>query len=416
MASFAEMIYGTAESVAKDQGAGMSDAIKDSVKTSAELALKREELAMAKQKLQGDRAAAQNAGRNQFIDYIFKVQGIKDPTARKNYMKHAPNVRNAYGVPEDEFSDEAIASLGSSDEDAGRAYTLSMDVQNPNSPLFGKPDVALRIFNDPTQRINIPVTPAELRAGGEDFGIADAAKNYLTYKGQEAQREQSAAQFREGQATKKQESFEAKKEKLSKEIEAMQLVDLDSNMSKLETLIPGLVKTNADGKLAGVTDIAANIPTNLLSDKDSEVRQLALNIFNTKLKKMSGSAVTSSELPRIAEAMGMKLGPLSGGGMLAIFTGNPSSEQFVRGMRQLKNALDKDKQKLRQAYTDEVYNEVTRGVLSDGAPTPAPPAARTIDVGGGIAMSEEAAKAYLKNTKYPKGARAQQIRKALGGN
>lgn len=181
MASLANMLVAQGLETSKPTSFG------DAFKVGADLAMQQEKLKQNQQELNQKLRAAKDAGRDKFVDYLFKAQAIKDPAARTNYMKSAPTVRAMWQVSPEEFSDEAIESLSKSDEDSGRAYTLALDVQNPNSPIFGRTDVALQMYNDPQQRILIPVTPPELRAGGEDFNVADAAKNYLNYKGQQEQ-------------------------------------------------------------------------------------------------------------------------------------------------------------------------------------------------------------------------------------
>lgn len=367
MADFAALINAGAQKTAESAGDGLAE----SYQKGAQLAQAAEDNQIKKAQLQHQKKQLMETKLGKFTEFLFKAQEAKDPAAKKNYMKAAPRVRDAYEISPDVFSDEAIAAFGASDDDAGRAYTLALAVKDPNNPLFGKSEEAMRMYNDPEKRVKITPTPVELRTDSS-ANISDSANKFLEYQAQQAQRTEQKRQFGERMSFDKEKDFTDKKQKLNKDLEDRALNDMELYLRKIEKMVPELNAKDPNGKLKGVTGIAANIPIGYLSDENSELRQTALSVLNARLKKMSGQAVTSSELPRLASSLGMKISPLEGGGMIAAFTGTPSPEQFVRGMRMVRASVERDKAVLKNTYGEDVFKAVVADANGGSAPASKP--------------------------------------------
>lgn len=366
----------------------------------AELAMHAEELAQKQQQLDQQKQEIDKAKYGKFMDAIAKVDDFKDPSAQKNFIKMLPNYAKSLQI---DVPPENLNFLVQTPDMRARAATvwdarlndrISQEqlVQMILDPIgmSGVPPSQKALFKqsgvDPDAFTNIS---DEERASLLKM-IPDAATKSAEFQMQKKRMDQADEHFDANQGRQAAEFRAQQKVSLNKLLDERQITELDTRFAKLKELVPGIFegdKTGKKGNLKGVS-AHANIPTNLLSDPESELRQTALGIMNARLKKMSGSAVTASELPRLASSLGMKIGPLEGGGFMAVFQGNPSPKNFVNGMRDLKGIVDADKASLRRTFGHGVYNEVLTEM--GGTPEPVPKQA----AGGGKTKTPPAPKSF----------------------
>lgn len=178
MADLSEFVLNEAQNVAQGQYKGFGE----SVIQGAQLAQQAEAINQKRQMLEQQKAELAKTKLDKFTAYMFKATQQKDPKAKSNYIKAAPQVRDAYGIPASVFSDESIQSMGTSDDDAGRAYTLSLAVQKGDMSAAD----AIAIYNDPEKRLQVNPTPMELRSGNKEFTVSDAQKTFLDNQAKQA--------------------------------------------------------------------------------------------------------------------------------------------------------------------------------------------------------------------------------------
>lgn len=348
MADFAQMIYGTAQNTAQNFGNGLAD----SMAKGAQLALQKEEIQQKQLQLKQAQKQLMDTKIDKFTEALFKVQNFTDPSAKKNYLTVAlPKVRDAYGL-QDVFSDDVLKSLASSDENIGRAMTLTLAVARGELTATE----AAGITNDPVRFATV-IPTGDLLAGGEKPNITDAQKTFLNNEARKAQMSAEESRFQRGQSATQAREDRNNSIQLTNKLVEQGIPSLKSDINKLDKLVGGLDKWNGK-EIPGVTGAEAKIPMNQLKGKSVQVRQAAQGVANQILKLRSGGAVSDGEASRLLKEIGMSPSLLEDGSWTTIFTGSPSSETFIAGMKGVRDKIGAIEESLRQGYGPEVYDRV----------------------------------------------------------
>lgn len=396
MADFTEMIISGAQKSVSQAGEGSAEAYQKG----AQLALAAEELQQKKASALNTKAEIRNTQITKFQDYLFKAQEAKDPKAKAGYLKMAPRVRDAYGIEPEVFSDEAIAALGS-DEDSGRAYTLAVAVKDPNSPLFGKPEEAMRIFNNPEQRIKVTPTPEAMRVG-EEANISKSASEYLDYQAKQLALKQQEENFTEGQTATTGRDKLDRREKASKEIADKLVLEFQADINTLDSGIPGGIKGWKKGDIAGISGSQGKLPGSELSGTAAQNRLALQRLVNAQLKEFSGASLTDNELKNQLEGLGISTQYLNGSWVANVMTGlksAPSPGKVIQGIRYLERRQANKVRRIKNTYGPDVYDEVVSGADVSSLSTttkkegeaPPPPAPEK------VAMAIESVKKNIPN-------------------
>jgi hypothetical protein len=287
---------------------------------------------------------------------IAKSQNYKDPQARKNYLEMMKGRRDAWGL-RDAFPDEAMDSL-KIDEDYGRYITLAREVNNPNSPYYGRPDLALKTFADPVKRAEIQDTPAEMW-GDKPAESADLNKAFATYK-EQMSKEKQAALSRNASKDKNdaivERQLRGQRAALAREAQKANIPSLDTNLKRIDNVVN--VDTWKPGdRLPGFEGVARNVDPKRLSGKALELRQAVETMQNELLKMQSGSAVTEPEMNRMRAQLGMA--PVMGDGGVILgwtFKGFTNPEAVVNGIRAVKQKVGDMQANLAAGFPD-VYDD-----------------------------------------------------------
>lgn len=193
MADFAQMIYGTAQNVAQNQGAGLPEALatgtqigmkqqemqQNEVNKAAALALKAEELQHKKLELAQKNKELAQAKLGKLYDYVKEARNYDTASARANYLKSALGYRNTMGLDPKAIPDEQIMALGM-DENMGRFDALNMEVQAGRMTKDG----ALKIMNSPELLAKVIPVPDAITKTAD---LTKAEKEFLDRQSQERQ-------------------------------------------------------------------------------------------------------------------------------------------------------------------------------------------------------------------------------------
>ena len=362
MADFAQLIYGTADATTKSVGQGLPEAMAKG----AALALQMEELQQKKAAIAAEKEKVLGARIDKFTEALFKVEAFKDPAAKKNYMNLViPKVRDQYGLT-DVFSDDTLKLLGASDENLGRARTLTLAVQN--GQLTARQ--AAEIANDPVKFADVTPTPSLL---GEAPTIGEAQKTFLDNEAKKAQMQQQASQFQQGQAATSDRDRKDRKEKLSKIVKDSLILESQRDLNQLNAGIPGGIDGFKPGTVAdieGLTGQQGKLPSSELTGRAARNRQALQRLVNAQLKEFSGSAVMDQELARNLESMGVSVRYLDGNWTSNVITGLKSTttpDKVMDGIRYLKARNENNIRMLKNSYGEDLYSEVTAGVKTGGS-------------------------------------------------
>lgn len=193
MADFAQMIYGTAQNIAQDQGKGLAESVnsgaqiglkikeqdQNALSQAASIALKKEELLAKQSQLkQKDKELAQ-AKLGKLFDYVKEAKNYDTASARNGYLKSALGYRNALGLDPNAIPDDRIMALGM-DENMGRFAALDLEVQSGRMTQ----DQVLKITMDPQALAKVIPLPAEITKT-PDFGKTE--QEFLKMQSQERQ-------------------------------------------------------------------------------------------------------------------------------------------------------------------------------------------------------------------------------------
>lgn len=198
MASLAELMFQSGSQSEQATGTGIGAGVTQG----AQLALHAEELQQKQATLMKEKQQLSDARMQHFTEAIQKSNQFKDPAAKKNYLNvFIPKLRDNLQLT-DKFSDDTIKSLTVSDENMGKWYTLSGDVQ-AGRRTWGE---AVAIANDPMKLADIPATPEGLRGGGEPE-LLKQQEQYLGNEAQKARLDQTGNQFQQNQKREQENSF-----------------------------------------------------------------------------------------------------------------------------------------------------------------------------------------------------------------
>src|SRR3990167_3007353 len=151
MADFASQIYGTAQNVAQNQGAGLAEAVQQGVG----LAQRQEQIQMQRQELDLKKTELKTAKYDKLIAALDNVTKYKTPKAKNGYLKSLEGYANQLGLT-DMVTPEVFQSL-QSDENLGRKVTL----RNKLASGEINQEQYFAILKDQTLMVKVPVTPEE---------------------------------------------------------------------------------------------------------------------------------------------------------------------------------------------------------------------------------------------------------------
>lgn len=182
MADFAQMLYGTAQNAAQDQGKGLPEAVQHG----AQLALQAQQLQAKRDEIDAQKKQVAETKISKLFDYIKDAKNFKSPAARNNYIKSALGYRNALGIDPNAISDDSIKTLGF-DENMGRMAALDLEIR---AGRMSAPE-ALKIATDPQALAKIVPLPD---AGAYDADFSEAQKEFLNRQSEEKKARTMAGQ------------------------------------------------------------------------------------------------------------------------------------------------------------------------------------------------------------------------------
>jgi hypothetical protein len=158
MASLADMMYGTAQNAAQEQGAGLAQ----SAQAGAGLAMKQQELDMQTQQMQMKMQSLQQAKIQKYYDWQMGATKITNASDRQNYLNSGVGFGQAMGLPAEVLNPDGVKRLGT-DENMQRVATLDTLVTNgqmsaadaidlSTNPL--KQDKFMQVAKTPLEMIN----------------------------------------------------------------------------------------------------------------------------------------------------------------------------------------------------------------------------------------------------------------------
>lgn len=182
MADFAQMLYGTAENVQKEQGSALATGAQGA----ASLAMQMEGLQAKQQQLKLDQAKLEETKVSKMYDFLKDAKNYTTAAARSGYLKNAMGYRNAMGLDPSKMPDETIKALGM-DENLGRFKALSYAVRAGTmtpATMFG-------IMNDPQKLSTIQPVPDSMASEPD---TEKAYEDYLDRQSNESQARTKAGQ------------------------------------------------------------------------------------------------------------------------------------------------------------------------------------------------------------------------------
>lgn len=354
MASFAEMIYGTAQNVAQDVGKGVPQALQ----AGAELAQKQETL-------QQSRAALEQKKQDMELAKFEKVGGWFE-----SYAKMPEGAaKKAFG---EKFITNGIQALGLQE----KIHPLNMEAMIKDSKVaFGISEIIrnggdARLLADPEAFMKKYPEAQQLGAANEIAAVAGEYPEMLG-KASEQARDRASAKERAviaAEAAKARgEGIEGRfdqsqKTKLADKVTALGLPGLKTAVTSLDTNIPGgLDGWKAGQPIPGVTGAEGALPLNRLKGKANKIRGDALSVGNQIIKLRTGAAMSEPEANRILGEIGFVPTVGEGGTWTGLtFKGIMSEESFVNGMRRAKAAMQAQESVYKNAYGEDVYESVMK--------------------------------------------------------
>lgn len=360
----------------------------------AEIQIKKEkqaaEIAKAQQDLTNHRI-------EQFHKDLMEVTKYKDPLAQKNYMKMMKARREVWGLQE-LYSDETMDAL-LIPEEFGKHVTMAREVQNPKSPYFGKPELAMKTMNDPVKRAGIVSTPSEAWGDKPDES-ADINKAFNQYLNRQNELV-AAGQKAEGTQGR---FDEGKQIDLTKELIKNKIPQVGSMMSKVNNLVPGGLDGWKDNSaLPGFEGMDSRRPINELKGNALKLRQAAEGVKNLMMAQVSGQNVTADEAVRVMAMIGM-VPSYDQNGILKDFTlkGTGNKAAFVNGMRQIRDMFDGVMNTYRAGYGnnfDVVMTRMSKGKQASIVEPNAAGGRKTTTNFYGRNMTAEGLKSFAAKTK-----------------
>lgn len=264
MADFAQLIYGTAQNAAQNQGAGLAEAIstgaqlglkqqqleQDKLTQAATLAMKQEELQQQKAQLAQKNKENAEAKLTNLYDYMDKVRNYDSASDRNGFLKWVASRRDTLGIDKNAVPDEMIFAL-KSDENLGRYQTIADDVR---AGRLTKAE-AMRIITDPEALAKVVPMPLDLVNRPD---LSKAEKDFLDRQSQERQAAMKVGQ--QGITN----TVELRKELTAHPVSKDTFI-IESAYNK--------IKNNLTGKPSAASDMSAVFAYMKLLDPASTVRE-----------------------------------------------------------------------------------------------------------------------------------------------
>ena len=405
MASFAEMIYGTASESASANPV-------NAVVQGAELAMKQEQLQQQRAQLEQRKQELLVSKFNKLGDWFETAQKMPEGKDRQAFVKN--------------YIPQGIQAMGL--QNYVNPTSLEMLQGNPTlgTYLVSRVRDGSLDFQALLKNLGDPAALAKLVPDAAAFG---STQELQTVVSQEIGKLSEAEKFRmteAGKATRagertggiEERAIAGRQERLSNKLVTLGIPALKSSIETLDTVIPGGLKgwKASDGEIPGVTGASAKLPLNQLSEQGRQVRQAALSVGNQIIKLRTGAAMTNDEANRLLGEIGITQAIGEGGGWVATFTGVPSSESFLFGMRNVTKALQKTEQTLARGYKGVKYDEISLPLeLREAAPA-APEWQTKLEASKAAFSQLNAAeqKKALDGVAAKYGITVQQAKKALG--
>lgn len=314
------------------------------VQHAQELQMRRAEHDKKKQELEG-------AKMEKFVDAIQKGANYEGAAQNNYFNKVLPRYRDSLGLTE-VFPTESLQFATATPENRARLQTLIGQVQNGELNI----KEAIAVANDPVAFADVPpfvkeafykdVTKAnETRIGAEAQANALRATNSRFQQGQEAQ---VLAESKKA------------KQALGDDLVRLNIPAVQASLAGVESIIPGGFDGYKGQKIAGVSGPEAKLPVGQLSPEGRRNRMKAMAVANQFVKLTTGAGGSTPEMNRIMSTLGITQAVGEGGGVTALFTGSPSSADFVRGMQDMQKMIDAQSDTFKNAYGEDIYNEVVK--------------------------------------------------------
>jgi hypothetical protein len=395
VASFAEMMYGTAQKTSEGMGQGLPEA----VATGAGLALKAEQVQIERDKITEEKKQIATAKLNKLYDYLKESRNFKEPGARNNYLKGAIGYRNSLGIDPSAITDEQLMSLGFN-ENQGRMAALDLEIR---AGRLSTPE-ALKIATNKEAFAKVIPLPAD---SAHEANFSAAQKEFLDRqeKANEAKLRATAGNARGDQINERFD--QSQMTKLADKVTNLGLPGLRTAVASMDKNIPGGLDGYKPGTpIPGISGADAALPTNRLSGKGNKLRGDALSIGNQIIKMRTGAAMSDGEAGRILSEIGFTPVVGEGGKWTGlVWNGKTSEESFINGMRRARENLNAQESVYRNAYGPDVFEKVMK------PPTPAGGGGKTFTIGG-KSFTEDALRLFLKE--HPDDPAAPEVKRQLG--
>lgn len=308
----------------------------EGIQPAVDLGMKIESTQRAREQLEINKQRAEMEAQRLGLSMLDKATKLP-AQAQKSFMKNVlPKQFDKLGIPYDMDSLNLIATDPEQFQEFTSGLARAYELTRQGQPV--PPDLALKVnaLSNPTEMATLISDMAKGR--GAQIGVE--SREEVARKG----REQSQAQFEEKQATKETQRIEDQAKDMMKLAMKEQIPQMSKALQSLDAALGegGIDGMAEKGRIPGVGEIGTSIkPNAMLKGKPLAIRNAALKLLNIKLKKMSGAAVTASELPRMARSLGIELTANERGdgflGKLADGFSTPMPvEGFIRGMTDLK--------------------------------------------------------------------------------
>lgn len=356
MASFAEMIYGTAQNVAQNQGQGITE----NFAKGADLAIRQEQLVQARQDLEQKKVSAAIQQNKDILDAIELGEKTKDPAMQKMIFEHVvPAKVKGYGQ-ESTWSPEVLEALKKSPEARSKITGLRLHLEDAVATGKMNLDEALsELGKNTSDPVAFVQSDYEKLAEARKFRLAN-------------QNQLDAAGIRAAGQVKSQEGINsrldlARGDKMTDKIVTLGLPSLKTAFKGLDTAIPGGIDGWKKGmKVPGISDGQAMAPANRLTGNASKVRMQAVSIANQILKLRSGAAINEAEADRIMSELGVVPLPGEGGKFMGVvWKGTTNEENFIQGMKSARAQIAGIEHAIRNNYGAEKYDKVAGAPLAE---------------------------------------------------
>lgn len=399
MASFAEMIYGTAEKGISKVG----DNVPENFARGADLALRQEQLMQQREELNSRKLQLGLQQNKDVLDVLEMAQKTQDPNMQKMILdKVLPAKVRGYGL-DSMWSSDVIEALQKSPEARAKAIGTRMVLEEKVSK--GEMTAA-QALDEYQKTMNDPIM----------FSQTDADKIYEASKFNTGEKgKMAAAKIRGDQGNGRGEQIQGRfsqsqKTKLADKINSLGLPGMKSAFTELDGALPGGIDSWKPGqKIPGISGAEGALPVNRLTGNANKVRGAAASIGNQILKLRSGAAVSDGEAVRTLAELGMVPVVGEGGTWTNIaWKGVTSDEAFINGMKRARGLVQSVEDTYRNAYGSDVYDSVSPPIKTGGGKSSNPDLV-TVD---GVNYSKKRLKEIIAaNPDHPN---TPKFKKALG--